>query len=94
MVTKSKLIIIAVMVVAQLLTVASIDKITVLTSKPRQFHDAHKMSAFERLDSKLIETFAKKYKLDIEYIVANDTLNEMFGTENGSKNLLKSIQGL
>lgn len=69
-------------------------KTTVLISKPPKFHDAHEMSPFERLDSVLIESFAKKYELDIEYIAANDTLNEMFGTENGFKKLLESIRGL
>lgn len=94
MVSKSKSFIIFAALVAQQFTVGSMHKTTVLITKPTQFHDAHEMSAFERLDLKLIETFAKKYKLEIEYITANETLNEMFGTEHEFKKLIKSTQGL
>lgn len=94
MLSKSKLFIIVVTLAAHLFTVDSMHKTTVLISKPSKFHDAHEMSSFERLDLKLIKTFAKKYKIDIEYIEANETLNEMFGTEHGFKKLIKSIKGL
>lgn len=91
---RSKASTIIVTLVAQLFAVGSMQKITVLTSKAPRFHYAHEMSAFERLDLKLIETFAKQYKLDMEYISANDTLKEMFGTEIGLKKLLDSTEDL
>lgn len=86
---------IVVLVVAKLFAAVSMQKITVLLSKAPKFHDdAREMSAFERLERRLIESFANHYKLDIEYIEANDTLNGMFGTENELKNLLDSIKSL
>lgn len=93
MVAKSK--ISTIILTAQLFAVASMQKTTVLKSKAAQFHDdAHEMSAFQRLDSKLIETFAKQYKLNIEYVTANETLNGVFGTECGLKKLLNSTKSL
>lgn len=83
------------MLVAQPFTVeSSMHKTNVLISKPISFHSSHEMSPFERLDLKMIEMFAKKYKLEIEYITANETLNEIFGTEHGLRELIKSIRGL
>lgn len=89
-----KLLIITLMLVAQSFQVESMHKTTVLISKTTSFHSSQQMSALERLDLKIIETFAKKYKLEIEYIIANETLNEIFGSENGFKSLMKSMRGL
>lgn len=85
---------IVVMLVSQPSAVWSTQKTTVLIPKAPPFHSQRDMSALERLDFKLIETFAKKFKLDIEYITTNETLNEIFGTERGYNEFIRSIQGL
>lgn len=35
----------------------------------------------QRLDFEIIEKFAKKFKLKIEFIITNETLNEIFSDE-------------
>lgn len=73
-------------------SVWSMQKTTVLISKTPPFQ--REMLAFERLNLKLIEAFAKKFQLEIDYIAANETFSELFNTENRFKEFIKSIQGL
>lgn len=45
----------------------------------------HQNSSQNGLDIKIIETFAKKIKHSVEYMVINGTLSEVFATEDAIK---------
>lgn len=49
-------------------------------SKPFAFYENQ---SFKGLDVLIVENFAKKYKLKIKYILANESLNKQFLTESG-----------
>lgn len=94
MLSNVKLFTIATICVAQSFPVWSKQKTTVLISKAPPSHTQSEMSPFERLDFQLIDSFAKKFNLDIEYIVTNETLNGIFVTKKRFEGFIKSIRGL
>lgn len=66
-------------------------KISVMLSKEWQIED-RKNHALQRLDFQIIENFAKQFKFEIEYITVNETLNDVFSTEDGFVEFLHSIE--
>lgn len=58
----------------------SISEISVMVSpsKPFAFYEN---GLFKGLDVNIVENFARKFKLKIQYILANESLNEIFLTE-------------
>lgn len=71
------------------------EKITVLLSQidPFASHKAENQ-ALKRLDLKIMENFGKWSNLDIQYITTNESLNEVFSTENRFNQFASSIQFL
>lgn len=63
-------------------------KISVMSSNEKQTGN----HALQRLDSQIVKNFAQHFKFDIEYITINETLNEVFSTENRFDGFLHSIQ--
>lgn len=77
----------------QCLLVYSTKKINVLISKTDSFvENSIGKRALERLELKIIENFGIKFKKEIEYIVANETLNEIFSREDRSETFHQSIR--
>lgn len=60
-------------------------------AEPFAYFDA-KNHYLNGLDVKIINNFAKKYNLKINYVVTNENLNEAFNSENRVDNFLESIQ--
>lgn len=48
--------------------------------------------AFMRLDMKIVENFGKKFNFQIEYITSNESLNEMFSSEDRIRNFFELTQ--
>lgn len=46
------------------------------------------------LDVKIIENFAKRVNLQVNYIITNESLNEVFSTEKSLMHFLKLIKNL
>lgn len=68
------------------LVVDSKQKINVMVSRTESFLDhSIEKRALERLEMKIIENFGMKFNLEIQYIVANQILNEAFSTEDRCK---------
>lgn len=66
-----------------------------LTYSEHQSDYYHNTShSFERLDLKLIENFGKKFKVHFEYIVTNETLNEVFSSEERFSRFSQSAEFL
>lgn len=61
----------------------STSNINVMVShaEPFVYFDVKKQS-LKGLDVEIIKNFAKKFNLKINYIVTNETLNEVFSSEN------------
>lgn len=55
--------------------------ITVMIPQSDPFF-VHKNSSLNDLDVKIIETFAEINKYDVKYVMVNETLSEIFATEN------------
>lgn len=68
-------------------------KITVLASDAKPFVFKDKQSV-KGVEIEIIKTFAKKFKLDIDYIVINESLKEVFSNEDRSTQFLQSIDHL
>lgn len=65
--------------------------IMVSQSEPFAYFDAKKHS-LKGLDVEIIKHFAKKYELKINYVVTNETLNEVFNSKIRVDNFLELIQ--
>lgn len=67
-------------------------RITVMVSlaEPFAFFD-NKKQALDGLDVKIIENFGRKFDLKINYIVVNETLNEVFGSEDHFRSFMNSL---
>lgn len=75
--------------------IESKQKITVMFSQTEPFiHYKKTDRALQRLDFKIMENFGKKFKFDIEYVLANETLNEAFSTEDHFERFAQSILDL
>lgn len=61
-------------------------KINVMLSQVEQ--------AANGLDMKIVENFGKKFDLQIEYVKTNESLNEIFSSEDRIRNFLKFTQNL
>lgn len=46
----------------------------------------HQNPSHKDLDVKIIETFAERSKFSVEYVVVNETLNEIFANEKTVEN--------
>lgn len=46
------------------------------------------------LDVDIVENFAKKHELEIEYVMANQSLQEIFNTQDMIESFLQTIQDL
>lgn len=70
----------------------SIRKITVMASQvhPYVFHD--KQQSVRGLDVDIIENFAKRFNFDIEYVIRNKSLKEVFSSEELFDKFVQSIQ--
>lgn len=66
-------------------------KITVLISQTKPFA-FRENGVFKGLDVNIVENFAEKYKLKIRYIVATESLNELFSTERDFENDTKAMR--
>lgn len=73
--------------------VESTRKITVMVSqlKPFAFFD-NGTRMLKGLDVKIVENFGKKLNLQIEYVTANESLNEVFSSGNRIQDFFKSAQ--
>lgn len=72
---------------------SSIQKLTVMASEAKPFVFKDKQSV-KGVEIELIKNFAKKFKLDVEYIVTNESLREVFSNEIQSELFLRSIKHL
>ena len=86
-----KLAIIALVVILQLTEAKSLDKLTVMMSQANPFA-FHENGVFKGLEVKIVENFAKKFKLNVRYIHATESLNEMFVTEGRFVNATKAMR--
>lgn len=71
----------------------SIRKITVMASvsKPFIFHENKSLKGME---IELINGFANKFELNVDYIVANESLKEVFNNVNRSNQFMQSTEHL
>lgn len=70
-------------------------KVTVMLSRTdASIRRKNGNSALQRLEVKILENFAKKYKITIDYIVTNETLNFVFQSKTRSKRFSKSAKYL
>lgn len=70
-------------------------RISVMISESEPFAShANRPQSFRGLDIKIMENFAKKLGLSIEYITTNECLNEVFSSKNHTDNLFRSIKHL
>lgn len=70
-------------------------KITVMVSQSEPFAVFNnEKQKFMGLDTKIVENFGRKYHFQIEYIKANVSLKEVFGSENRTDNFFESIKDL
>lgn len=76
---------------SELIESKSVDKITVLLSQMKlfAFRENHSLKG---LDIEILRNFGKKYNLEIEYVVANETLNEAFSTEKHFEYFTRSMR--
>lgn len=73
----------------------SLNKVTVMLSQTDPpIHRKIGNSALQRLEVNILENFAKKFKLKIEYIVTNETLNFVFNSKTRFKRFSKSAKYL
>lgn len=66
-------------------------KLTVMASqiKPFVFYENRLLKG---LEVDMIENFAKQFNLSIEYIVTNESLNEIFNSKDHAEKWFKSIK--
>lgn len=70
-------------------------KITVMVSQSEPFAVfKNEKQKFMGLDTTIIGNFGKKYHFQIEYIKANESLKEIFGSENRTEIFFESIKDL
>ena len=86
-----KLAIIALVVILQLTEAKSLDKLTVMMSQANPFA-FHENGVFKGLEVKIVENFAKKLKLNVNYILANESLNEIFLTDGRFENVTEAMR--
>lgn len=67
----------------------SIKTITVMVSQSKPFA-FYENQAFKGLDVNIIENFAKKFKLNIKYVLANESLFAVFSTPDKLNNYIYS----
>lgn len=85
-----KFIIIVLSIILQSSAAKSARKITVMLSK----NENRSIQPFERLERKIIDNFAKKLNLGVEYIMANEVLNVAFNSEDSFEQFHQSIENL
>ena len=75
----------------QLIEAGSMKSIKVMVSQtePFAYFDAKNQSLMG-LDVEIVNNFAKKFKLKVKYIVLNESLNELFTSENRIEPFTKS----
>lgn len=61
--------------------------VMVSQSKPFAFYENHSLKG---LDVHIMENFANRFKLQIEYILTNETLNEVFSTNDRFEQFLQA----
>ena len=66
-------------------------KITVLVSQSKPFA-FYENGAFKGLDVNIVENFAKKFNLNVEYTVPHESLNKMFLAEDHFANATKAMR--
>lgn len=71
----------------------SSDKLTVMVSQAKPFA-FHENGVFKGLDVNIVENFAQKMKLSVNYILANESLNYVFGAEKRFNEFSQSIRNL
>lgn len=66
-------------------------KINVLLPRNEQYYgyDSNKLLS-NNLPRKILDNFAKKFKLNIKYVTTNQTLSEIFENEDHRRNTLQS----
>lgn len=85
-----KFIIIVMSIILQSSAAKSAQKITVMLSKNENGLTQH----IEELERKIIENFAKKLNLRVEYIMADEILNVAFNSEDTFEKFHQSIENL
>ena len=71
----------------------SVEKITVMLSQSDpSIRQKIGNFALQHLEAKLLENFGKKFKLKIEYIMTNETLNFIFSSKTRFKRFRKSAK--
>lgn len=68
-----------------------IQKLIIMASQAKPYVYEQKQS-FRGLDIDIIENFAKKHNLKIEYVSASESLREVFGSEDCSNKFSKSAE--
>lgn len=70
-------------------------KITVMVSQSEPFAIfKNENPKFKGLDTTIVENFGRKYHFQIEYIKANESLKEVFSSENRTEIFFESIKDL
>ena len=70
-----------------------INKITVMASQAKPFV-FRKEESINGMEIEMINNFAKTFKLHVDYIIANESLKEVFSDRKQTKRFLKSIENL
>ena len=88
-----KLTIIILAVILQSSESKSLNKLTVMVSQSKPFA-FHENGVLKGLDVNIVENFAKKLILKVNYILANESLNYVFSTEESFDKFAQSIHEL
>lgn len=86
----SNWLIIALWITLSFFVIASAREITVMVSQMKPFA-YYEENSFKGIEIDILENFGKRFKLNIKYLEANETLNEIFSNHNQTKHFLKSV---